>query len=95
MVNSIVSISQQDNYLKVFSSNDQQLVLQIPSNDNHCELPTLLVCTPNSDSSDDCELLMTTLDDLMTQVKLTYGNDAEALQRFSYYLVLKAKEMST
>lgn len=97
-----MSINQEKDLLYYFSQNREniinndthQLVLQIPSDENECESPTLLVCSANTNSDKEYDLFTARLDDMMNQVKDNYANDAQALQRFSYYLVLKAKEMS-
>ena len=69
-------------------------VVQIPSYDNDCDTPTLLV------GPDDAEFFSTEddhsavqLDELLNQVQEYYSHDPEALNRFSYYLLLKAQEI--
>ena len=72
-----------------------QVVLHIPSDENECDLPTLLVCSSKANLPiSENNLYTSTLDDLIQQVKENYANDPQALQRFSYYLVLKAQEIS-
>lgn len=98
-----MNINQQKQVLHIFSHKDknttnsdtQQLVIQIPAKENECENPALLVCSPKLGSKDECEVVTATLDDIMDQIKQNYADDREALQRFSYYLVLKAKELSS
>lgn len=97
-----MSSNQEKDILYIFSKNEDniinndshQLVLQIPSDENECQSPTLLMCSAKANSDKEYDLCTTTLDDMLNQVKENYANDTEALQRFSYYLVLKAKEMS-
>ena len=70
------------------------MVLQIPSESNTCEEPTLLVCAGDETVSGLDEIFTVTIDNLFSQLKQDYAEDPEALKRFSYYLVLKAKELS-
>jgi len=78
----------------VVGENTDQVVLHIPSTENECENPTLFVCSSGGNQVGENKLVTTALDDLLLQVKESYANDPHALQRFSYYLVLKAKEIS-
>ena len=52
------------------------------------------MCSATANVDGEYNLFATSLDDMIKQVKENYANDPEALQRFSYYLVLKAKEIS-
>ena len=71
------------------------MVLQIPSKENACEEPTLLVCSSDGMTQEGVDDIFTLgLDELFSQLKQDYAEDPEALKRFSYYLVLKAKELS-
>ena len=69
-------------------------VLQIPSYDNDCPGPTLLVGPKDAEFffvQDKISSL--TLDEALNQVQKYYSHDPEALHRFSYYLFLKAQEI--
>jgi hypothetical protein len=98
-----VNINQEKQVLHIFAQKEknttnidtQQLVIQIPAKENECKSPTLLVCSSNTNSNNEVDVFTVTLDDLMHQIRQNYANDQEALQRFSYYLVLKAKKIST
>ena len=69
-------------------------VLQIPSYDNDCSAPTLLVGPDDAEffSADD-DTSAVQLDEVLSQVQEYYSHDPEALNRFSYYLLLKAQEI--
>ncbi len=69
-------------------------VLQIPSYDNDCNAPTLLVGPNDAEffcTEDDTSAVQ--LDEVLSQVQEYYSHDPEALHRFSYYLLLKAQEI--
>ena len=69
-------------------------VLQIPSYDNDCNAPTLLVGPNDAEFfcvDDDTSAVQ--LDEVLNQVQEYYSHDPEALHRFSYYLLLKAQEI--
>lgn len=69
-------------------------ILQIPSQDNECGVPTLLVGPENAEffcSEDD--IACVELDEILSKVQKYYDHDPEALHRFSYYLLLKAQEI--
>ena len=88
--------SEANSFYNEFKNSDKnQAVLQIPSSENECEIPSLLI-SAESDNSNSVEskLFVTDLDSIFDQVKSNYANDTDALKRFSYYLVLKAKELS-
>lgn len=69
-------------------------VLQIPSYDNDCNVPTLLVGPDDAEffGAED-EISSVQLDKVLSQVQECYSHDPEALNRFSYYLLLKAQEI--
>ena len=76
------------------SSNSYAGVLQIPSYDNDCNAPTLLVGPDDAEffcAEDDTSAVQ--LDEVLSQVQEYYSHDPEALHRFSYYLLLKAQEI--
>ena len=81
--------------MKPFNLSDPQTaVLQIPSYDNDCDSPTLLVGPKNAEfffAQDEISSLA--LDEAFQQVQNYYSHDPEALHRFSYYLFLKAQEI--
>ena len=69
-------------------------VLQIPSYDNDCNAPTLLVGPDDAEffcAEEDTSSVQ--LDEVLNQVQEYYSHDPEALHRFSYYLLLKAQEI--
>lgn len=69
-------------------------ILQIPSYDNDCNAPTLLVGPNDAEffcADDDTSAVQ--LDEVLSQVQEYYSHDPEALHRFSYYLLLKAQEI--
>ena len=69
-------------------------VLQIPSYDNDCNAPTLLVGPDDAEFfCAEEEISAIQLDEVLSQVQECYSHDPEALNRFSYYLLLKAQEI--
>lgn len=66
----------------------RNIQVQIPSA-NKTTAPTLVI----NDAVSDIDIRVP-LDDVFSQVLQSYKNDPEALHRFSYYLLLQAKDFA-
>lgn len=73
------------------SCNSWKIQLQIPNEDNHLESPALVVM----DEAGNKKSLTIPLNDIFSQAEQSYQNAPEAMHRFSYYLLLQAKEFAT
>lgn len=67
--------------------------IQLPSKTNNHDTPTM-VLYEESDTGEVKSTTYTTLDVMFNQIADTYSNDKEALHRFSYYLLMQAKEFA-
>ena len=63
--------------------------LQIPNASESIDSPVLVVAGDVSDTD-----FKISLDEIFSQVSQRYQGDSEALQRFSFYLLLQAKEFA-
>ena len=69
--------------------------ITIPNEDTPGGEPTLTVFPVTSSLADSSEqTVRCSLNDLFAQVAESYGHDKSALHRFSYYLLLQAKEFA-